>query len=296
MKTKQFFQRLNKQGKISNEEADKAINSLPEDHELPDVWVNLFEENFLTRDRAASDFDLTKKIKAESLNGVDEKFKAILPLLDPADRESLEKEANTYKKIETLPSAIQKVLDKLKTANPSNDEKIKEYEKTVQEQVELIKKINAERENEKTTLQKQFEDRERGMRVDWSLQNKFNEFTFADEFSKPEDKKAIFELLTSKVKSGNHLALDDKGQLLVQEIVNGTPKPKYNGNDPVTIDSLLAEPLKPFLKKNNGTGDAGSQTTQTQTRAVNTRTVAATADQPANNLDRRRSSRQNAPV
>jgi membrane peptidoglycan carboxypeptidase len=53
MKTKLFLQRLNKQGKISNEEADKAINSLPEDHELPDVWVNLFEENFLTRDRAA---------------------------------------------------------------------------------------------------------------------------------------------------------------------------------------------------------------------------------------------------
>lgn len=267
MKAKDWFLKKNTQAKIKNEDFDKFLEGIKEDQEIPDVWVNLFDENFLTRDRAAADFEISKKIKAESLNGVDEKFKAILPLLDATDREALEKEINTYKKVESLPGAFQRVLDKLKTANPSNDEKIKEYEKTVSELAGKIKTINSERETEKTTLQKQFEEREKTMRVDWALQNKFGEFTFADEFSKPEDKKAIIELMMTKVKSGNTLALDDKGQILVQETVNGVAKPKYNGNDQVTIDSLLAEPLKPFLKKNNGDGGSGQQQQQRQQQA-----------------------------
>jgi hypothetical protein len=300
MKAKAFFQRLNKQGKISNDEANAIFEKLPEELEIPDVWVNMFEENFLTRERAASDFELTKKIKAETLNGVDEKIKGFLPLLDPTDREAIEKEINTYKKVESIPGFLQKVLEKAKTANPSNDEKIKEYEKTVKERDEMIANLKQTFSSEKETLQKQFTDRERTMKVDWSLQNKFGEFIFADEFSKPEDKKAIIELISSKVKSGNALDLDDKGQIVVQEIVNGVPKQKYNGNDPVTIDSLLAEPLKPFLKKNNGDGSGATTkpTTTTTQRTTTTRTVAPTIDNTAaqSNLDRRRSAKQNTPV
>jgi hypothetical protein len=299
MKTRAFFEKINKQGKINNEDANKAISSLPEDHEIPDLWVNLFEDNFLTRDRAASDFEISKKIRAESLNAVDEKYKSILPLLDATDRETLEKEINTYKKIELLPGAIQKLLEKAKTENPSSDEKIKEYEKTVKERDEMIKKIKTDADTEKTKLQQQFEERERTMRVDWGLQSKFNDFTFADEFSKPEDKRAIIELITTKVKAGNSLAMDEQGQIIVQEVVNGVPKQKYNGNDPVTIDSLLAEHSKTFLKKNNGDGGTGpTTTTQTQPRTTTTRTVAPTIDNnPApSNLDRRRSARQNTPA
>lgn len=300
MKAKAFFEKINKQGKINNEDFNKAIEKFTDDQDIPDVWVNLFEENFLTRERAASDFELTKKIKAETLNGVDEKIKAFFPLLDPTDRETIEKEINTYKKVESIPGYLQKVLDKAKTANPSNDEKIKEYEKTVKEREDMIAKIKTEFATEKDTLQKQYSDRERTMQVDWSLQNKFGEFTFADEFSKPEDKKAIIELISTKVKSGNALALDEKGQIVVQEIVNGVPKQKYNGNDPVTIDSLLAEPLKPFLKKNNGEGGTGTTKPNQTTppRPTTTRTVAPTIDNTTagTNLDRRRSARQNTPV
>jgi hypothetical protein len=161
----------------------------------------------------------------------------------------------------------------------------------------MIKKIKTDADTEKTKLQQQFEERERTMRVDGGLQSKFNDFTFADEFSKPEDKRAIIELITTKVKAGNSLAMDEQGQIIVQEVVNGVPKQKYNGNDPVTIDSLLAEHSKTFLKKNNGDG-GGEPKPPAQPRQPNTRTVAPTIDNnPApSNLDRRRSARQNTPA
>jgi hypothetical protein len=265
MKLKAFLERINKQGKINNEDFTKALEKLTDESELPDVWVNLFEESFLTRERAAADFDIMKKIKAESLNGVDEKLKGVIALLDTATKEEFDKENNTYKKVEMLQTAIPKMIEKLKgDAGPSADEKVKQLEKNNLELVEKIKSINSEADERVKKIQKEFEAKETGMKLDWTLDKKLGEYVFADEFT--GIKEAIVKGIVTDVKGKNSLALDDKGQILVQEIVNGTAKQKFNGNDPVTIDSLLADPLKPFLKKNNaGDGKEGQQQQQ-QTR------------------------------
>lgn len=264
MKLKAFLERTNKQGKINNEDFTKSLEKLPEDLELPDVWVNLFDENFLTRERAAADFDIMKKIKAESLNGVDEKLKGVIAILDTATKEEFEKENNTYKKVEMLQVAIPKLLEKAKGDNPSTDEKVKQLEKNNSELVEKIKTINAEKETEVKKLQQSFQEKETGMRLEWTLDKKLGEYVFADEFT--GIKEAIVKGIVNDVKGKNSLALDDNGQILVQEIVNGTAKQKFNGNDPVTIDSLLADPLKPFLKKNNAGDNKEGQHQQQQTR------------------------------
>lgn len=277
MKLKAFLERTNKQGKINNEDFTKALEKLPEELELPDLWVNLFDENFLTRERAAADFDIMKKIKAESLNGVDEKLKGVIALLDASTKEEFDKENNTYKKVEMLQTAIPKMIEKIKgDAGPSTDEKVKQLEKNNMELVEKIKAINSEADERVKKIQKEFEAKETGMKLDWTLDKKLGEYVFADEFT--GIKEAIVKGIVTDVKGKNSLALDDKGQILVQEIVNGTAKQKFNGNDPVTIDSLLSDPLKPFLKKNNA-GD-GKDGQQQQTRDPKTRVVAPAQGDP----------------
>lgn len=297
MKLKLFLERTNKQGKINNEDFSKALEKLPEDLELPDVWVNLFDENFLTRERATADFEITKKIKAETLNGVDEKLKSIFPLLDPTDRETLEKEPNTYKKVEAIGAAIPKLLEKVKGDNPTNDEVVKQLKKDVKEFSDKVIQANQDREQKIKELQEKYEQEKSNLKLDWTLDKKLSEFVLAEEFS--TIRPAIIKNIVDTVKASNSLQLDEKGQIVVVDIDHTTKvtKPKFNGNDPVTIDSLLVEPLKPFLKKNNGDGGKDQQQQQQNNGKLNTRVVAKTDNSPiTTNLDRRRSARQNTPV
>jgi len=254
MKAKDFLKKINDQGKINNEDANKAFETFP-DVELPDVWVNLFNEGFLTRERAAADPDITKKIKAETLNAVDANMKKILPLLDSRDREEIEKEVSSYKKIEMLEKAIPNLLSKVKGENPSTDEKVKQLEKNVQEFADKVSAVTREKDEVIKNIQAKHEEEKSNLKLDWTLDKKLGEFTFADEFI--PIKQAIIKNIVDTVKGTNTLQLDDKGQILVVDVdpSTKTAKPKFNGNDPVTIDSLLSEPLKNFLKKNNSKDD-----------------------------------------
>lgn len=266
MKIKAFIEKLNRQGKIKNDDLDKILETLPET-DLPDVWVNLVEENFLTRERASSDFEIIKKIKAESLNGVDEKFKAILPLLDVTDRETIEKENNTYKKIELLPAAFQKLIEKSKTENPNNDEVIKKLKADVKEFADKVTAINQEKEATIKELQGKHESEKSDLKLMWTFDKKLGDYVFADEFTPV--KPALMKIIQDTVRASNTLQLDDKGQIVVVEVDPATKvaKPKFNGNDPVTIDNLLADLTKPYLKKNTGDG-GGQQQQRTQMRTV----------------------------
>lgn len=265
MKAKAFLEKVNKQGKINNEDFNKALEAFP-DTDLPDVWVNLFEENFLTRDRASSDFDITKKIKAETLNGIDERLKEVFPLLDAKDREEIEKEQNTYKKVESLKTYIPKLLEKIKGENPSTDEKVKQLEKNLKEFADKITAEKSEKEKVVKELQEKHEQEKSGLKLDWELDKKLASYTLADEFSGL--KQDLLKTVITSVKSSNTLQLDDKGQIIVMDVdpVTKAAKPKFNGNDQVTIDSLLAKPLEPFLKKSTGDGK-GQQQKQTQTQS-----------------------------
>jgi hypothetical protein len=254
MKAKDFLKKVNDQGKINNEDFNKALETFP-DQELPDVWVNLFNEGFLTRERAVADPDITKKIKAETLNAVDANMKKILPLLDARDREEIEKEASSYKKIEMLEKAIPNLLSKVKGENPSTDEKVKQLEKNVQEFADKVTTVTREKDEYIKTIQAQHEQEKSNLKLDWTMDKKLGDYTFADEFI--PIKQAIIKNIVDTVKGSNTLQLDEKGQIVVVDIDPSTKvaKPKFNGNDPVTIDSLLSEPLKNFLKKNNSQDD-----------------------------------------
>lgn len=250
MKAKDFFKKVNDQGKINNEDANKVFEAIPE-IEIPDVWVNLFSEGFLTRERAEADPKIAQKIKAETLNAVDEKLKLIHPLLDAPGLEAFTKEANTYKKIESVVNLIPKLLDKAKGENPSTDEKVKQLEKNVQEFADKVTSVTREKDEFIKGIQKQHEEEKAGLKLDWTLDKKLGEYTLMDEVA--PIKQTILQGIISKVKQTHTLQLDDKGQILVVDIdpVTKVAKPKFNGNDPVTIDSLLVDPLKDLLKKNN---------------------------------------------
>ncbi len=258
MKLKDFLEKKNAQGKINNEDFNKALATIP-DVELPDLWVNLFDENFLTRDRAESDFKITQKIKAETLNAVDANLKKVLPLLDAKDQEDIDKDLSTYKKIELFGSAIPKLLDKVKGENPSDNEKVKQLEKNVKEFADKVAVVTREKEDALKEQQRQFEDERSSLRLDWTLDKKLSEYILADEFIPLRE--AIITNVKTDIRTKNSLQLDDKGQIVVVEIDPATrvAKPKFNGNDPVTIDSLLSDPLKNFLKKNNAGGGNGEE-------------------------------------
>lgn len=256
MKLKDYLKKVNDQAKINNEDANKVFESLP-DTDIPDVWVNLFNESFLTRERAEADPKISQKIKAETLNAVDANIKKVLPVLTEKDREEIEKEPSSYKKIELLEKAIGNALTKAKSDNPNTEEKVKQLEKNVQEFADKVTAVQRQKDDEIKTIKAQHEQEKSGLKLDWTLDKKLGEFTFADEFTSL--KPAIIKTIVDTVKSQNTLHLDDKGQIVVVEIDEATKvaKPKFNGNDPVTIDSLLVEPVKPFLKKNNAGGDDG---------------------------------------
>jgi len=251
MKGKAFFEKVTRQGKINNEDFNKVLETFP-DVEIPDVFVNLFEETFLTRERAAADPVIHKKIKGETLNGVDANLAKIALILDVADQDAISKEENTFKKIELLQAAIPKLVEKAGANNPNTDEKVKQLEKERNELVGKITEIKTESDKKLAELSKSFEAKEKDMKIDWTLDKQFGNFVFADEYQGL--KEAIIKNAKSDIKDKNFLTLDENGQIVVNELVGGVPKVKFNGNDQVTIDSLITDPLKPFLKKNNGSG------------------------------------------
>lgn len=278
MKTKSFFEKIAKQGKISNEDFNKAIESLPDTHEIPDVFVNLFDENFLTRDRALADGKVYDTIRGEVLDGVKLNIKEYLPYLDQKDQEEISKEPKAFNQLKMLKDAFGRSIDKIKTENPSNDEKVKELQKVADGYVKQLTTQKTEFENTQKELQKKFESEKQGMKLDWTLDKKLGEYTFADEYKevKPHLTKGVID----KIKSENVLVFGDDGQIQIHEkLESGVTKQKFiNGNDPVTLDKLLEEPLKPFLKKNNGAGGTGGQGGQGGQQSRQTQTTIAPKD------------------
>lgn len=268
MKSKDLFKKLKDQGKIANDDYDKFVESVPE-FEVPDTVFASIEDNFLTRERATADPKIVGKIRAEVFDAVDENLKGILPVLDVFSASEIDKETDTFKKLKLFKKAIPDTIDKAKKANPDEAEKVKELNKQNAELLEKIAKINSEKEVEKTNLQKGFEEEKKSILLDWSLRDKLSKFTLADEHK--DLREAITTLILTDVKGKEKLTLDEKGQIVViEEIVNGVPKPKFKGNDQVTIDELLAEKVKPYLKRNNADEKPKPEPGHTTTKTIAT--------------------------
>lgn len=250
MKYKDYFLKLKEQGKIKNEEYDKFVETVP-DGEMPDTIFPILESTFLTIDRAASDKSVKAKIKSDLLDPIDNDLKTMMKHLPAEDVIEIERAESTYKKMELLREALPKAITKASKA-PSDEEakkKLQESQAAIHELTEKFTKLNSERENEKKTLQSDYENKIKGFRLDTHLESLANSYTFADVFkdARPKLTKAIL----GEIKAKNRLDLVEKEGELDVHILDENGAPRFDGNTPVTISSLLEPEFKPYLKVNN---------------------------------------------
>jgi hypothetical protein len=253
MKLKDYFVKLKDQAKITNEEFDKFIAAIPEG-EIPDPIFQVIEDNFLTRERAKADNKIEAHFKALALNGVDEIIDEMLPSFHVFKAAEIKAEKNTYKKLAMLKEGHTEAIEKIRTEKPSNDEKVKAAEKALQEAAEKEKnnKLIYEQglQQQKEELNKQLKQ----FKLNTALEKQIGKYKFADEFE--QDRDGVTDVILNKI-GKNVLDFNERGEILVFDVVDGVHKPKFNGNDPVTLDKLLEEAAKPYIKKSNGDGAEG---------------------------------------
>lgn len=264
-KSKEYYAKLKEQGKIDNPAFDKFLESIP-DFEVPDDVAAAFEEKFFTFERASAHKDIHAKIKREVLNPVDNELAALFdgPLkghVDPMMEAEFKQDGNSYKKLKALQKLIPDVIEKVK-AKPVLDEdskkKLAEYERNIQEMTQKFsqaeKTYNEQLAAQKAESEKHLHD----YKLDIELQNRGNKFTLAEAYE--QNRKDLTNMLLNGIKTSNALKLVEvNGQTEIQ-VLDEHGKTKFNGNSPVTIDSLLEEKYKPFLKQSNG--GAGNQNRQ----------------------------------
>jgi len=274
MKLKDFLTKMKTDGKINLPEFEEYLKTAP-DAEIPYVVTRAIEENFMTLDRAAAHKDIHGRIKREVLDPVDNEMNDIVDQLkdyiDSAD--TLKADPNTYNKIKNLKKSLPDIIKKAKGSPVTDDEtkkKLVDYEKTIQEFgdkfTQAQKEYNAKLKETDTGWETKFHD----YKLHSELEKLSNKYTLAEAFE--ETRPAITEVNLTKIKQSNRLKLGEKDGRPVIFVNDEHDKPKYNGNTPVTVDSLLDEAYKPFLKKSESD-------TQTQ---VNTRTtIVSTNQKPA---------------
>lgn len=281
MKSKDFFSQLVRQGNISDAEATKFIETFP-DVEVPDAFVKAHENSFMTLDRAAAHKDIHGRIKREVLDPVDndmnEFYEAIKEYADPNLENIIKSESNTYNKLKALKKILPEVIKKAK-GSPSTDEdtkkKLTEYEKTVQELTDKFSVAEKDYKKQLTEYEKQSQTKFNDYKLSTELEKLTNKYTLAEAFE--ETRPTITEVTLAKLRGSNHLALGEINGRTEIIVMDDNGKPKFNGNSPVKIESLLDEGFKPFLKKSESQHQETRKTTTTVTppnpnirRGVNT--------------------------
>lgn len=269
-KLKDFLTKLKEQGKINNQDYD-AYLGIVADVELPDAVTKAIEDNFFTMERAAAHKDIHGRIKREVLDPVDNELSALFDgslkeFLDPMAEGELKKEANTYNKLKLLSKLVPDAIAKSKV-KPGTDEdtkkKIADLEANNRELIEknstAEKTYNEQLAAYKKTAEKELHD----FKLDTELQMMGNKFTLAEAYD--QNRKAISKVILSEIKASNSLKLGEKDGQPFIEVFDLEGKTRFNGNTAVTIDSLLEEKYKPFLKQSNGSGGQERQQQQTTT-------------------------------
>jgi hypothetical protein len=254
MKFKEYFLKLKEQGKIKNEEYDKFIETVPEG-EMPDTIFPILENTFLTLDRAAADASVKGRLKSELLDPIDNDLKSIMKNF-PADKIiEIEREQSTYKKMQLIKEMLPDVI--AKSAKAPNDEeakkKLEAANHAMHELTEKFTKLNTEREQEKKTLQSDYDNKIKSFQLDTHLQSLVNSYTFADSYK--ETRNTLTKAMLGEIKQKHKLDLVEKEGELDIRILGEDGTPRFEGNTPVTISSLLDSTFKPFLKVNNAEGE-----------------------------------------
>lgn len=262
-KLKDFLQKIFEQGDVRGDDVAALLGaSALAELELPEAAVAKFHESYMTRSRAENDPDIVKKIKlsskAEILDTVDKEIAKLYPLLDSVKASEIDKNQNTFKKIELLTDALG---DAVSNAKSSKD---KDVQKADEEWANKLKGLETNHRAEIAAVKKQNEE----SNLNFALKSKLFTFEYAEAFSSL--KEPLTETIISKIKStqvnGNPitLELDPSGNVNVRHIVDGTLRDVYrDGNEKLTIDNLIAPHVDPFIKKSNGKAnetDTGKKT------------------------------------
>lgn len=261
MKIKDYFLKLKEQGKIKSEDYDKFVETVPEG-EMPDTIFPILESTFLTLDRAAADKGVKARIKSDLLDPIDNDLKTMLKHLPSEDVIEIERAESTYKKMELIREALPKAIAKASKA-PNDEEakkKLQESQAAIHELTEKFTKLNSEREAEKKTLQSDYENKIKGFRLDTHLESLANSYTFADVFK--DARPTLTKAILGEIKAKNKLDLVEKEGELDIHILDENGAPRFEGNTPVTISSLLEPVFKPYLKANNSEQQQQNQGTQ----------------------------------
>jgi hypothetical protein len=278
-KSKEFFSLLKDQGKINNPKFDELLEKLP-DFEIDPDAQRAFEESFMTVERAASHNDVKRKIRLETLLPIDRDMEKIISAIGAYDKatadklESLTRDVNaqghrppdTYKRLELLSNSLGEVLSKVKTAPAGGDEELKKKlqksESSLQEALEKLTESEKQYNSGIKAKEKEFETRLHDFKLDSELEKLSGTFTFAEAYEK--SRKDLSDAILSSLKKTNSLKLGTKDGQTVVQVYDESGAPRYNGNSPVTINQLLEEKYKPFLKQSNA--DNGNQSHQANTQ------------------------------
>lgn len=288
MKLKDFLTKLKKDTGFQDADFDKVLEAAP-DLELGDKIVQEYDSKLFTIDRAKNDATIAgaiaTKAKSEVWDRFDGMIKEFAPFLDEDAAKEVNSATKTFDRMEKLRDAVKVTLDKAKASGQSSPPEIKALQKQLND---MDAKYHNDIKTKETEWQKKYEAQEqnlKGVNLDFILKNKIFKHQIAKEFEPMRDQIANF--LISDLKKANMLSLTNDSDVLVQYDENGTVRDRYNGNDKVTVDSLIEKGLAQFIKKNNA-GDDSSSGGNNQ-KFSDTRADAKPTDTLA---DRRRAGRQ----
>lgn len=250
MKLKDYFESQKKIGRIDNEEFNKFLDTIP-DLEVPKEVVNSLESSFITVDRATADDRVIKKLKSDILDPIDRTLSAFVDqnvAKIPADVViKFREEKNTYKKVELISKAT------ISSSDPSEDLKFKLNEKDsiITDLKNKISKGESEFQTKISEFEKDFIKKKKDVLIDSHLDKTINSFKFAESYDTVI--ADVLEAKKRKIKENNIFdVIQENGVDKIQVLEkgeNGDAKLKYNGNVQVTLESLVSDEVKDFIKK-----------------------------------------------
>lgn len=262
-KSKEFFTLLKDQGKINNPKFDELIEKLP-DFDIDEEAVSAFEEKFMTATRAVAHPDVKSQTYALALKPVNRELDKIISVISGIDKTVADKiesltvgsSPDTYKRLDAFSSSLGDLFEKVKKAPNGDDELKKELEakkKFIEDLTTKFTTVEKEYGEKLKTSQKDFEEKLHDYKLDSELEKMAGNYTLAEAYDK--NRSAINKVILSELKSTNRLRLGSKdGQTLIN-VLDDNGEPRFNGNSPVQINSLLEEKYKPFLKQSNADPD-----------------------------------------
>jgi hypothetical protein len=263
-KLKDFLRKVADGVKISDEKFEELLkNEALEPFELSDDFMTAFNVGYLTRSRAENDEHIIRKItekarssaQKEIFDNIDEKIEGLLQRVPQEKALEIKGEKSTFKRMELLSEA----LEMINSAKTTTEKDIQKIEK------EWADKNKAIVENHKLELKK-VQDQARTDKLNSALKNKIFAYNFSDAYAsmKPATADIIINQLRSSQQDGKPVVFehdDATGSIFVRQETEGGLRDIYpNGNDKLTIDTLLDPLVQPFVKKADTTPGGGGAT------------------------------------